>query len=290
MIKKPFSATIYSQFIFQDAGSKCAPLKSENHVPVIVNLTFLTIVSISSGFLIFLLILVVNEAKMCKKEKKRAAQRKRVSMSRRRSSGNPDDINDMYDKIDANYLPNTEPHYLEDGSRRNDSYTSYDMDSNERTLTSQQFYDVPDTAKNAELLLKDLFVFQDPSAEKEDQIAEEAIYENVPKAGESLKGWFGSMKIMRRNTTFNHTTRRPSEESQLRKSSFSSYKSPPVILDGGPSPRRNSSMRASASTSIMVLQDIRDGSIKYSSQRRRRPALVFSNQLSYCDDTYSTIV
>lgn len=227
---------------------------------------------------------------MCKKEKKRAAQRKRVSMSRRRSSGNPDDINDMYDKIDANYLPDTELHYLEDGSRRNDSNTSYDMDSNERTLTSQQFYDVPDTAKNAELLLKDLFVFQDPSAEKEDQIEEEAIYENVPKAGESLRGWFGSMKIMRRNTTFNHTTRRPSEESQLRKSSFSSYKTPPVILDGGPSPRRNSSMRASASTSSMVLQDIRDGSIKYSSQRRRRPALVFSNQLSYCDDTYSTIV
>ena len=257
-------------------------------------ITFLTIVSIFCGFLIFLLILVVHEAKKCKKEKRRAAERKRASISaRRRSSIDPKDFKDMYEVIDQDYIA------TDKGQSGDSDDSTIGVDTTDRTLTPphhHMFYETPpDTAKNAETLLRHLFDREPKSRPSmfdfdfdDKPKKEEAVYENVPKPGESLRGWFGS-KVMRRNTTFNHTTRRPSSDSDHRKISFSSFTSPEVILNSS-GPRRSSNMRPSISSTTMGLQPDISGSIKYSSQRRRRPALVFSNQLSYCDDTYTTIV
>ena len=146
-------------------------------------MAFLTIVSIFSGFLIFLLILVVNEAKTWKKRKKSAARANRASISNQRPSINPTDIHKFYETINIDF---SDKNSSNDGGSIvfDDSDVTItaanELRNHERSLISEQFYDTPDTAKNAETLLRELFTFEVNDNADDDETEKEVIYENVP--------------------------------------------------------------------------------------------------------------
>ena len=203
---------------------------------------FLVITSLSSAFLIFIFVLVVQEAKLWKHRQMLEAQKKREcgTSSRRRSSnfnqGNLDELNDKYDKIDASYL------------------TVLDEDNVDESADSDQadtinFRRQQDTINSAEMILRELFVV--PSKEE--------LQDTPPLVMEKSRG--------SRRERFRDRVRRytmmdiPSEPSQgvSRKISFSSNQAPlPSQLPA----------------------------VNYT----RRRAVVFSNDLSFSDDNYSTVV
>lgn len=219
--------------------------------------TVLVIMSVTYGFSTFVLVLAVIEGKLLKSSIMKSEEHELMPIRSRgrrfshRDINKAEDINGMYDKIDAQYLEENQP--TEDTVQSQDSAGEPEFSSwNYNHRNQSQDLTTPNSA---ELILRQLFV---PQSQANDDV----FYENLPVPSSNAAGErqpdsaSGATSIVRRFTF--DTAASFSQSQQRRKSSLSSLKKP--------------------------------SKHHHHQTTKRRKALVFSNRLDFSDDTYSTIV
>ena len=211
-------------------------------------------VSLAYAILVFVILLAIKEAKRVKK------QLEKNHPGAAAAEADPD-LRQQY--FDMHYEKINQTYYINENTFDN-AMQQESCYSNLRTVTSVASKDTSTqtkTSNNAELILRELFV----------PIQEEVEVFNAAKSSAKPRHW--SVKDFprrsRRSTTDLQqqvTNRRKLHSSLKQRSSLQS-------------------MRTLSSSSVSA-------SVIHSDphQRSRRPAIVFNNQLSYSDETYSTMV
>ena len=216
-------------------------------------------VSFAYAILVFVILLAIKEAKRVKRQLEKSTYH-HAGAAAATEPGDPD-LRQQY--FDMHYEKINQTYYIDENTFDN-AMQQESCYSNLRTVTSVASKDTSTqtkTSNNAELILRELFV----------PIQEEVEVFNAAKSSAKPRHW--SVKDFprrsRRSTTDLQqqvTNRRKLHSSLKQRSSLQS-------------------MRTLSSSSVSA-------SVIHSDphQRSRRPAIVFNNQLSYSDETYSTMV
>ena len=238
-------------------------------------LSFLCVAGFFTGFLIFLLYLVITEAQKYKNKQKIEAEKRREQYlaAKRRPSARDrhqmEEVENLYEKISPEYLTNFDNDDMDDDIIEDMPDQEYN-DIYRRTESYSSF----DTPNNAELILRELFVpIQENEVlnEKETMDVQNSITSSVSKKHQRR----------RKTSDYSLTSKRPSLHSMTVHRESVGYNS-----------RRRSSDRFRNSISS---NPVSDDNHQIHHQKRRR-ALVFSPQLSVFEDSnndndnYSTVV
>ena len=230
----------------------CLESEADNYIGG--TFVILLIISVTSGSLIFIVLLTVREAKKLKKRvlcdsKKQYEERRRISFHQHQyeedSTATQKDLENMYEKISPEYL--------------NTSIVSNVNETLDREGKEEEAKIVPRTGSNEESNAEYLLIRQLFHPKEEDQP------DQAP------------LQIKR-------TSRREKFKSRMRRYTAD-------FLESDISASKSGSMRMRSSVSSSTIQeDEKVLSLYMTQSQRRRRALVFSTRLSFSDDTYTTVV
>lgn len=207
-------------FVFDQNDTTCISLDSELHDGLFA--FFITIVSVSYGLSTFVLFLVVIEGKLLRSSIMENEQKKsEMYCARRRSrrqSSKDTNVEDMYDKIDSQYLQDNQPSSteIEENISVQETIEQELSWNHKNQLSLSQDLTTP---ASAEMILRQLFV---PHSAQSN--GAEVFYENLPIPMTSEEQPDSSSKSIIRRFTFDSAFTTNGQHQEKRKSSLSSIK------------------------------------------------------------------
>lgn len=213
-------------------------------------------VSLAYSALVFVILLVIKEAKRAKKQ----LEQSNVFVSHHAAAEEEEDVKSRQKYFDLHYEKINRVYYIEENTI--DSSNTLQQESFYSNIRTESIASKDTQSNNAELILRELFV----PIQEEDAAAAVKMDAKVFKKTWKRQHW--SVK------DFPRRSRRSTSDLHHKKLHSSLKQRSSLQLQN---------MRTSVSSSSVVV------SPDYY-QRSRRPAIVFNSQLSYSDETHSTML